>query len=189
MKAIAMCVLAAGAVAGAESRLVEGNPKSEVRVVIYEDLQCSDCAHFRAMLDNELLPKYAATVRFEHRDFPLAKHDWARRAAVAARFIERTGGTAMGIRFRCETLKNRLKVSSDGLEKWLTTFARKEGLDGKAVLAGLREATLEEAVEKDYQEGVARGIAKTPTVLVNGQPFIETFTVEEITAAIEGQLQ
>jgi hypothetical protein len=26
--------------------LVEGNSKSEVRVVIFEDLQCSDCAAF-----------------------------------------------------------------------------------------------------------------------------------------------
>ena len=35
------------------------------------------------------------------------------------------------------------------------------------------------------QDGVARGVSKTPTVFVNGQPFIETFTVQEISKAIE----
>ena len=42
--------------------LVEGNPASTVRVVVYEDLQCPDCAAFRKMMDADLLPKYKATV-------------------------------------------------------------------------------------------------------------------------------
>ena len=70
--------------AAAEQPMIEGNPKSNVRVVIFEDLQCPDCAVFRKMLDEKLLPKYKATVAFEHHDFPLAKHSWARQAAVAA---------------------------------------------------------------------------------------------------------
>ena len=49
-------------------------------------------------------------------------------------------------------------------------------------------AKLAAEVESDYQEGVARGIAHTPTALVNGQPFIETFTYEEISKAIDSEL-
>ena len=71
--------------ASAADRLIEGDPKSSVRVIIYEDLQCPDCADFRRMLDTQLLPRFAAKVAFEHRDFPLAKHAWARKAAIAAR--------------------------------------------------------------------------------------------------------
>jgi protein-disulfide isomerase len=47
---------------------------------------------------------------------------------------------------------------------------------------------LADLVEKDYQEGVARGIAHTPTVLVNGKPFVETFAFEEVAAAIDAEL-
>ena len=72
----------------AAQHLIEGAAQSPVRVVIYEDLQCPDCADFRVMLDEKLLPRYASMVRFEHRDFPLAKHAWARKAAIAARFFE-----------------------------------------------------------------------------------------------------
>ena len=40
-------------------------------------------------------------------------------------------------------------------------------------------------VDKDLADGVARGVAKTPTVFVDGAPFVETFTVEAISQAIE----
>jgi protein-disulfide isomerase len=44
------------------------------------------------------------------------------------------------------------------------------------------------AVEKDYQEGVARGVTHTPTAFVNGAAFVETFTFEEISKAIDARL-
>jgi hypothetical protein len=37
-------------------------------------------------------------------------------------------------------------------------------------------------------EGVARGIVHTPTVLVNGRPFVETFPVEDVAKAIDAEL-
>jgi protein-disulfide isomerase len=43
-------------------------------------------------------------------------------------------------------------------------------------------------VEQDYQEGVACGIAKTPTVLTGGAVLIETFTFDEISRAIDAVL-
>ena len=43
-------------------------------------------------------------------------------------------------------------------------------------------------MEKDVQDGVARGIARTPTALVNGKPFIETFTFDEISKGIDQAL-
>ena len=51
------------------------------------------------------------------------------------------------------------------------------------------EPGLAALVQKDFEEGVARGIARTPTALVNGEPFIETFTVEQISAAIDAALK
>jgi protein-disulfide isomerase len=71
----------------AQKPIVEGLAESPVRAIVYEDLQCPDCAAFRRMLDDKLLPAYGGKVAFVHRDFPLAKHAWARRAAIAARFF------------------------------------------------------------------------------------------------------
>ncbi len=61
-------------------------------------------------------------------------------------------------------------------------------LDPAQAVAALGNETLATLVEKDYQEGVARGIAKTPTVLVNGTPFIETFAFEDVAKAIDAEL-
>ena len=77
-------LLASLPVFAADQHVIEGALQSPVRVLIYEDLQCPDCTDFRRMLDTQLLPRYAAKVRFEHRDFPLAKHVWARKAAISA---------------------------------------------------------------------------------------------------------
>ncbi len=53
------CALLAG------DHLIEGNAGSSVRVVIYEDLQCPDCASFPRMLDEHLLPRFREKAAFE----------------------------------------------------------------------------------------------------------------------------
>jgi protein-disulfide isomerase len=174
--------------AAAERPMIEGNEASNVRVLIYEDLQCPDCATFRRMLDDKLLPKYKATVAFEHRDFPLAKHSWARQAAITARFFYEQKAE-IGLAFRRFALLNLKSITAENLKAKISEFAKAHGVDGAKAVASLDDARLAALVEKDFQDGVARGVAKTPTAFVNGAPFIETFTVEEISRAIDGELK
>jgi protein-disulfide isomerase len=158
-----------------------------VRVLIYEDLQCPDSARFSKMLDQKLLPKYAEKVAFEHRDFPLAKHDWARRAAMAARFMDATN-PALGSDFRRYVMGHQSQITSANFNTFLERYAADHGIEPKQAVAALGDAELSKAVQKDVDEGVAHGVAHTPTLLVNGQPFVETFTYEEIAKAIDSQL-
>jgi protein-disulfide isomerase len=177
-------VMFAAADPPAAGRLVEGNPSSAVRVVIFEDLQCSDCANFREMLDKQLLPRFGGKVAFEHRDFPLPKHNWARKAAIASRFFERTSAT-LAVKYRQETMATMKSITAENFNETLAAFARKNGADAAKAIAALTDTALEAAVEKDYKDGVARGVGRTPTVLVDGEPFIERFTYEEIATALE----
>lgn len=173
----------------AAKRHVEGNPAGKVRVVAYEDLACGDCAEFRKMLDEKLLPKYKDTVGFEHRDFPLEKHVWARKAAIAARFIEETAGGEKAMDFRRDVLNSRKTINeAGGPDGWMAEWARNHGLDPAALAAGIQDPKYAALVEKDFQDGVARGVVKTPTVFVEGVPFVETFTAEEISKAIDQAL-
>lgn len=171
----------------AVQHLIEGAAQSPVRVVIYEDLQCPDCADFRVMLDEKLLPRYAATVRFEHRDFPLAKHAWARKAAIAARFFEESQ-PGLGLAYRKYSMANLREITAENFKDRLSQFAKDHGVDPAKALASLEDTRLAAMVEEDYQDGVARGIAHTPTVLVNGRPFVETFPVEDVAKAIDAEL-
>lgn len=166
---------------------VEGNPKSPVRVVVYEDLQCPDCATYRTMLDQHLLPKYGDRVAFEHRDFPLPKHKWARTAAVAARHFDRINA-ALGIEFRRWAMNNLRDLTEENFYEKVSQWARSHGVNFAPPASGIKDDVLAKAVEEDYQDGVARGVARTPTVFVNGEPFIEKFTVEEISKGIDTAL-
>jgi len=167
--------------------LIEGNAAAPVRVLIYEDLQCPDCATFRRMLDEKLLPRYGAKVAFEHRDFPLAKHAWARKAAIAARFFEETSAE-LAVAFNRHALANRREITAANFDERLAAFARQHGVDPGKALAALQDERYAALVEKDLLEGVARGVAKTPTVFVDGTPFIETFTFEELSKALDAAL-
>ena len=173
--------------ASAETISVEGSAQSRVTLSMYEDLQCSDCADFRVMLDRQLLPRYGATVRFEHHDFPLAKHAWAGKAAIAARFFEEAQ-PGLGVAYRKYALANLRSIHAINFNERLSQFAREHSIDPAKAVAALADQRLAALVEKDRQEGIARGIAKTPTILVNGKPFIETFPFEDVAKAIDAEL-
>ena len=179
--------LALGMASAADRHLMEGAAQSPVRVIVYEDLQCPDCADFRNMLDEKLLPRYASAVRFEHRDFPLSKHAWARKGAIAARFFEETR-VGLGLAYRKYAMAHLREITAANFNERLSQFAKDNGVAPVKAVAALSDARLAGLVEEDYQEGVARGIARTPTVLVNGRPFIETFAFEDVAKAIEAEL-
>lgn len=179
--------LTATIASAASGRLVEGFPNSAVHVVIYEDLQCPDCADFRKMMDEKLLPKYKSTVAFEHHDFPLAKHAWARKAAIASRFIA-AAKPDLAADFRRTLMGRQDAITIDNFNSVLERYAKDHGIDPAKAIAALDDPQLAAAVQQDFEEGVARGIAHTPTVLVNGRPFIETFTYEEVAQAIDSEL-
>src|SRR5258708_7955585 len=171
----------------ADKHLMEGAAQSSVHVIVYEDLQCPDSAAFRRMLDEKLLPRYSSTVQFEYRDFPLSKHAWARQAAIAARHFEETR-PGLGLAFRNYAMAHLRQITAVNFSERLARFAKDHGVDPVQAMDSLGDARLSSLVEADYQEGVAGGIAKTPTVLVNGRPFVETFTFEDVAKAIEAEL-
>lgn len=166
---------------------MEGNAASAVRVVAYENLQCGDCHTYRLMLDSTLLPRFGAAVAFEHRDFPLPKHNWARLAAAAARYFD-SFDQAQGVEFRRRTLAQIKQLGVDTFLAHVTAFATEHGQHPTSAIAAIGDPQWSAAVEADYQEGIARGVVKTPTVYVGQRPFVEIFTEAELSAAIEEAL-
>lgn len=165
-------------------RHVEGNAASRIRVIIYEDLQCPDCAVFRKALDETLLPRYGAVVAFEHRDFPIPKHSWATEAAVAARYLhDLDPGTAAEFRRR---VQGRIsEINARGFRAEFSAFCRDKHLDSEKALAALMNDSYIRAVDAEFQEGVAAGIRRTPTVEVAGKTFVETIDVNELEKALD----
>lgn len=184
MKSSALVVPALVAISYAANPLTEGNPQSPVRVIIYEDLQCSDCATFAVMMEKQILPKYASRVAFEHHNFPLPKHAWARKAAVASRFFEGISAE-LALAFRRYAMSHQAEIEPGNFNEKLSAFAKSKGFDIEKVMAGLKDPAINAQIENEYKDAVARGIGKTPTVLVDGEPFVESFTFKDIAAALD----
>jgi protein-disulfide isomerase len=187
MRPVSAPLSPANPLVAAGRHLTEGAAQSPVHVIVYEDLQCPDSAAFRRMLDEKLLPRYSSTVQFEYRDFPLSKHAWARQVAIATRHFEEIR-PGLALAFRKYAMAHLRQITSVNFSERLSKFAKDHGVDPAQAMEALGDTRLASLVEEDYQEGVARGIAKTPTVLVNGQPFIETFAFEDVAKAIEAEL-
>jgi len=167
--------------------VVEGDVRSAVRVIAYGDLQCGDCAAYRSMLDEKLLPKYGASVAFEHRDFPLPKHPLAHAAAVAARYFN-TVNAETGIAFQRYCFNKLASITVQAFEVKLREFAFDHRIDPASAVAALTDAKLAATVEDDHREGIALGVTRTPTVFVNGDAYVETFSFREISNAIDAAL-
>jgi protein-disulfide isomerase len=167
--------------------VVEGNPASSVRVFIYEDLQCGDCARFQAMFEQKILAKYGSRVAFVHRDFPLARHDWARQAAVAARWVYQQS-TDLGIEIRREILSEQENITARTLNAWLLEFASRNHLDQKGILDALTDQRLNTLIAQDRQAAIARGVPNTPTVYVGGLAFGGTIIYEDLARALDEAL-
>jgi protein-disulfide isomerase len=182
--ALALLLMAGTSAMANHSDVVEGNPASPVKVLIYEDLQGSECARFRTLMDERILPRYGAKVAFIHRDFPLGKHDWASSAAVAARWVWEQD-TLLGIAIRRELLSEQDSISSQNLKKWLIEFAFRNHMDQKDMVDSLTNRRLIALVDQDRQAAVARGVTRAPTVFVGGVAFAETILYDDLARALD----
>ncbi len=178
---------ATGILLGAHVEIIEGNPASKVKVYIYEDLQCSDCLTLRTLLDEKLLPRYGSRVAFVHRDYPLPKHEWAREAALAGRWIYERNHVA-GIEFRREILSEQNHITLQGLPSWLRLFALRNHLDPDGATQCLSDHQLLADLEHDIQAGAGRGVKKTPTLYIGNVSFVETILYEDVAHALDIEL-
>ena len=184
---LALLALLGATLMASRTEIVEGNPSSPVRVVIYEDLQCPDCQKLRALLDEKVLAKYGSRVAFVHRDFPMGKHDWARQAAIAGRWIGEQN-PPLAIVFRRELMSEQLHITSATLEPWLREFAVRNHLNANGIIAALSDPRLDALVDQDYQSALARGVNKAPTIIVGGQRFSEIILYDDIARALDIEL-
>jgi protein-disulfide isomerase len=185
---ILLLAAALGSASAATTDIIEGNPSAVVKVTIFEDLQCGNCQNLRTMLDEKLLPRYGTKVAFIHRDLPLGRHDWARSAAMAARWVYEQS-PRLSMDFRRELLSEQEHITPAVLTPWVKEFAARNHLSQQEIVAALTDPRLAALVDQDIQLATARGIRKIPAVYVAGQSFIETIVYDDLAHAIDSALE
>jgi protein-disulfide isomerase len=177
----------AGGAFASRHDVVEGNPASPVRVLIYEDLQSGRGAQFQQMLQDKLLPRYGSRVAFVHRDFVLARHDWAGQAAIAARWAWEQSNV-LGIQIRREILAEHESITARNLKDWLIDFAYRNHLDPKGIVDSLADKRLGALVDQDQQAAMARGVTQAPTIYVGGISFAQDIIYDDLVRVLDDAL-
>ena len=170
---IASCLLLASALAWAGDTSVLRPPKgSKVAILVFEDLQCPDCARAAPLL-HEAAKKY--NIPLVQYDFPLPMHNWSFDAAVNARYFD-TKSKKMGDDYRLFIFANQPQITPQNLRGMTERFAA----DNKVTFPFVIDPSGEFAakIKADSDIGKRVGLDHTPLIYVvsdttRGTPFIE----------------
>ena len=156
-----------------------GPATAPVTIVEFTDFQCPACAAMHPILE-EVLKSYGDKVKLVIRDFPLAIHPNARKAAEAA-----NAAHAQGKFFEYASLLFQRQNSLDPAS--LKKYAVELGLDRTRFDAELDKGTYAAEVQHDLVDGENYGVDQTPTIFVNGV-VLGTLSPEALRAAINRAL-
>jgi protein-disulfide isomerase len=166
-------------VISADDDPTRGDPSAAVTIVEFTDFQCPSCAAMQPILD-EVQKIYGNKVKLVVRDFPLAMHANARKAAEAA-----NAANAQGKFFEYASLlfkrQNALDVAS------LKKYASELGLDRAQFDAALDGGKFAAEIKHDMDDGDIYGVDSTPAIFVNGMVLTE-MSLEALRALIDKRL-
>lgn len=184
-----------------EADHIRGNPNAPIMIVEYSDYDCPFCKNFHETM-NQVMAKYGGDgkVAWVYRHFPLQQlHPNAPIIAHASECVADLAGNSAFWDFSDLVFGERGTNEPTNLTR-LEEFAVTAGADREAFGACMDENRFMEAVEADFNNGVAVGARGTPhSVIIVGeqqgvingaQPYsaVEQI-VENLLAQIEGQAQ
>jgi protein-disulfide isomerase len=158
----------------------KGNPQATVTIVEFTDFQCPSCAMTHPVIER-LANEYQTRIRVVMRDFPLAQHEHAVKAAEAAEAAREQGKYW---EYAAILFRNQSSLQVDKLKEYATQL----GLDRAKFDAALDSGRFTEKVRRDVQDGQRIGVNATPTVFVNGRRITDR-SYEGLKAIIEAALK
>jgi protein-disulfide isomerase len=163
-----------------DDRPWKGGADAPVTIIEFTDYECPSCAATQPVLD-EIAKEFADKVKLVVRNFPLAQHTNAFKAAEASE-AAREQGKYWEYAALLFTNQKALEVNK------LKEYASQLGLDRKKFDAALDSGRFSGKVKRDMADGDKIGVDSTPSVFINGKRARER-TREALKAAIEAALK
>ena len=169
-----LCMLPAGGIFawGGDTSMLRPPKGSKVAIIVFEDLECPDCARAAPLL-HEAAKSYK--IPLVQHDFPLRQHPWSMEAAVNARFFD-TKSAKLGDDYRLYIFQNQPYITKENLRGYTERFAEQN----KVVLPFVVDPSGELAakVNADSQLGQRIPLDHTPTIYIvsdttHGSPIVE----------------
>jgi protein-disulfide isomerase len=197
--AIALLLISGALAWGGDTSVLRPPKGSKVAILVFEDLQCPDCARAAPLL-HEAAKKY--NIPLVQYDFPLPMHNWSFEAAVNARYFDslakptapsspsskatKAGAKPaaapvavpkdLGDQYRLFIFQNQPQITPQNLRGITERFASDHKVTFPFVVDPSGELTAK--VKTDYALGQRVGLDHTPTIYVvsdttRGKPFVE----------------
>ena len=168
----ALLLLGSAIAWGGDTSMLRPPKGSKVALIVFEDLECPDCARAAPLLHDAAKAYNIPLVQY---DFPLPQHPWSFEAAVNARYFD-TKSKKIGDDYRLYIFQNQPYITKQNLRGYTEKFAEQN----KVVLPFVVDPSGELAakVKTDYQLGQRLPVDHTPTIYVvsnsvRGTPFVE----------------
>lgn len=145
---------------------IAGPPNAPIRIVVFTDFECPYCREAEFTLKT-LREQYGERLAVYYLNYPLPNHLYAMPSAVASACAE-AQGKYMAYHDYLFAHQEELKTAD------YAGWAEKAGLDRKPFEACREAGAAQKQVEQHIREGVAAGVASTPTFLVNGRLVTDT---------------
>ncbi len=153
----------------------------------FADFQCPPCGSF-AGFGEELLKEYDSRLRIVFRNFPLALHEHAREAALAAEAAGLQGHfwEMHDVLYREQANWSKAPNARELFESYAGTI----GLNLDQFRKDMDGEKAKERVDADHARGESLGIKVTPTLYINNQPVDQKDkNPEGVRAAINAALE
>ena len=146
-----------------------GNPKAPITIVEASDFECPFCSMAQSTL-REVQERYPNQIKLVFKHFPLAFHEHALQAHLAATCAEEQGKFW---EYRKILFENQRALHKENLIR----YAQELGLNVESFVGCLEQEKYRSKIEEDREEVLGYGVQGTPSFFVNGrllpgaQPF------------------
>jgi protein-disulfide isomerase len=162
---------------------IKGSADAPVTIIEFSDFQCPYCERFFTQTLPLIEKNYIKTgkVRFVYRDFPLSFHQYAQKAAEAAKCADEQG-KYWEYHDKLFNNQNALDISS------LVQYAKELTLNETRFNDCLNSGRMVTKVQQDLNDGLKYGISGTPTFFINGIELVGAQPYNVFEQVINGEL-
>lgn len=177
---LAGLIFASRAFAAADASTLELPRGVDVALVVFEDLQCPDCARAHPQL---MATSKSEGVPLVIHDFPITRHAWAFPAAILARWFT-LQSPQLGTDFRSFIFEHQRDIDPSKLRAVAEQFAQARGVTLPEQIDA--DGKLMTLVQADFDLGVKIGLQYVPLIFVvtRGAGWVEVTDTAKLPEAI-----
>jgi protein-disulfide isomerase len=166
-----------------EGRPLRGPKNAPVTIVEFTDYECSFCRRYTLTTYPVLLDQYGDRVSYTVRHYPVSYQH--RRAHKAAQAAECAGDQGKFFEYHEMLFRNSRALD----EASLLRYAAMMRLNTEVFEDCLESGVKSDVVDDDIQAPIARGLAGTPSFLINGRVLFGAQPTEVFQRAIDRELR